>query len=58
MLYAGGPFLDDAGGGMMITAEGVSEDWINKFAADDPTVKSGLITFEIRPWLIGMERKK
>lgn len=57
-LYAGGPFLDDGGGGMMITTEGVSEEWISKFAAEDPTVKSGLITFEIRPWLIGMEREK
>lgn len=53
-LAMGGPHLDARGGGMMIAASGVSEAEIAAFAADDPAVKSGLLRFEIRPWLIGM----
>jgi uncharacterized protein YciI len=53
-LALGGPHLDDRGGGMMIPAAGVNEADIAAFAADDPAVKSGLLSFEVRPWLIGM----
>jgi uncharacterized protein YciI len=53
-LFAGGPFLDAEGGGMMIAAKGVDRAELEAFAARDPTVASGLLTFEIRPWLIGM----
>ena len=55
-LVMGGPFLDGAGGGMMIPEPGVSEEEMRKFASDDPTVKSGLLTFEIRPWLVGLKK--
>jgi uncharacterized protein YciI len=53
-LALGGPHVDDAGGGMMIPAAGVTESEIAAFAAEDPAVMSGLLTFEVRPWLIGM----
>ena len=53
-LALGGPFLDDGGGGMMIAASGVGGDELAAFAAADPTVASGLLTFRIRPWLVGM----
>ncbi len=50
----GGPFLDDDGGGMMVAAAGVGADELAAFAGADPTVASGLLTFKVRPWLIGM----
>jgi uncharacterized protein YciI len=53
-LGLGGPHLDQKGGGMMIPSAGVSEAEISAFAADDPAVKSGVLRFEVRPWLIGM----
>jgi uncharacterized protein YciI len=53
-LSFGGPYLDAAGGGMMIAAAGVPEDEVRRFAAADPAVKSGLLIAEVRPWLIGM----
>jgi hypothetical protein len=53
-LSLGEPHLDDRAGGMMIPAAGVTEAEIRAFAAEDPAVKSGLLHFEVRPWLIGM----
>jgi uncharacterized protein YciI len=53
-LALGGPFLDDNGGGMMVAAVGVGAAELAAVAAADPTVASGLLTFRIRPWLIGM----
>ena len=50
----GGPFLDEQGGGMMLAAPGVTRDELTAFAAQDPTVASGLLEFTIRPWLIAM----
>jgi len=32
-------------------------DALTAFAGDDPTVKSGLLVFTVRPRLVGMERK-
>ncbi|MCE9658454.1 MAG: hypothetical protein K8R60_07835 [Burkholderiales bacterium] len=55
-LHMGGPFLDPRSGGMMIAAPGVEEDELRAFAAADPAVRSGLLTFELRPWLVGMQR--
>jgi uncharacterized protein YciI len=55
-LALGGPHLDDRGGGMMITTSGVPESEVKQFAAEDPAVKSGLLTFEVRPWLVGMNQ--
>jgi uncharacterized protein YciI len=53
-MVLGGPFLDETGGGMMVAAPGVSGDELATFAASDPAIASGLLTFEVRPWLIGM----
>ena len=39
---------------MMVAAAGVGADELAAVAAADPTVASGLLTFRIRPWLIGM----
>lgn len=53
-LAMGGPHPDERGGGMMIGAAGVAQAELAAFAADDPAVQSGVLRFEIRPWLIGM----
>ncbi len=53
-LVMGGPFLDAASGGMMIAAANVEEHELRSFAAVDPAVASGLLTFEVRPWLVGL----
>jgi len=53
-LAFGGPFLDNSGG-MMIPAAGLDEEQVTRIAAADPTVKNGLVTFEIRPWLVAMQ---
>jgi uncharacterized protein YciI len=55
-LVMGGPFLDARSGGIMIAEPGVSEQELREFAAEDPAVKSGLLTFEVRPWLAGLRR--
>ena len=55
-LVMGGPFLDAKSGGIMIADPGVSEEELRRFAAADPAVKSGLLTFEVRPWLVGLHK--
>jgi uncharacterized protein YciI len=55
-LLMGGPFLDAKSGGIMVAEPGVSEQALRAFAADDPAVKSGLLTFEVRPWLAGLRK--
>lgn len=54
-LALGGPFLDAAAGGMMIPKPGLSEDEVRAFAQADPAVVSGLLTFELRQWMVGMQ---
>ena len=54
-LGFGGPFLDEQGGGMMISAPGVDAAEIAAFAAADPAVRSGLLTATVRPWMVGMQ---
>lgn len=56
-LSLGGPFLDVTSGGMMIPEPGVSEAEITKFAAEDPAVQSGLLVFEVRPWLPALRKR-
>ncbi|WP_338847364.1 YciI family protein [Massilia sp. W12] len=53
-LAQGGPFLDGSGG-MMIARRGANEAEMKAFAAADPAVQSGLLTFEVKQWLIGMQ---
>lgn len=57
-LEMGGPFLVQDVGGMMVTTTDVSHDEIDAFAAADPAVHSGLLRYEIRPWLTAMVREK
>ena len=52
-LALGGPFLDNTGG-MMISTPGLSADEAFQIAAADPTVKSGLVTFEVWPWYVAV----
>jgi hypothetical protein len=40
---------------MMIAREGVDLALLSEFAGEDPTVLSGLLTFQVRTWLVGME---
>ena len=54
-LQLGGPFLLPDAGGMMVTTKEVSLEEIEAFAAEDPAVKSGLLIYEVRPWMTAME---
>ena len=59
-LVMGGPYLDAAGGsavGMMIPEAGLSQAEITEFANADPSVASGLLRAEVRPWLVGMKKE-
>jgi uncharacterized protein YciI len=60
-LELGGPFpevkaTEGVQVGMMIPPQGLSKKELERFAGDDPAVKAGILTFEIRPWLIGMKK--
>ena len=55
-LELGGPFLSKDAGGMMVATKDVSQAELDAFAADDPAVRSGLLVYEVRPWLTAMER--
>lgn len=57
-LELGGPFLLQDAGGMMVATKDLSREELEAFAAADPAVKSGLLVFEIRPWLTAMEHKR
>lgn len=53
-LFRGGPFIDADSGGMMIAAEAVTREELEAFAASDPAVLSGLLSFEVRTWYVAM----
>lgn len=53
ILALGGPFLDNTGG-MMIATRSVSSKELVQYAGQDPAVQSGVLRFEVRPWLIAM----
>ena len=55
LVRLGGPFVDGAGGGMMVFKPGMDEDTLRTHALTDPAVESGLLQFEIRPWAIALE---
>ena len=54
-LELGGPFLLENAGGMMVATRDVSREELESLAAADPAVHSGLLLYEIRPWLTAME---
>jgi len=56
-LELGGPFLLQDAGGMMVATKDVSHQELDAFAAVDPAVRSGLLLYEIRPWLTAMEHQ-
>ena len=56
-LQLGGPFLLPDAGGMMVATKEVSQEEIEAFAAADPAVKSGLLIFEVCPWMTAMEHE-
>ena len=56
-LELGGPFLLQDAGGMMVSTKDVSQEELEGFAAADPAVQSGLLLYEVRPWLTAMEHK-
>ncbi|MFN8432707.1 MAG: YciI family protein [Anaerolineales bacterium] len=56
-LQLGGPFLLPDMGGMMVTTKDVTYEEIDAFAAQDPAVQSGLLIYEIRPWMTAMEHE-
>ena len=53
-IVMGGPFLDNSGG-MMIFDVPTIED-ARTIAQGDPTVKSGLLTVTVKPWLAALAR--
>ena len=56
-LELGGPFLIPDMGGMMVATKDVTQEEIESFAAADPAVQSGLLIFEVRPWMTAMEHE-
>lgn len=56
-LELGGPFLLPDVGGMMVATKDVAQEELEAFAAADPAIQSGLLIYEIRPWLTAMEHK-
>lgn len=56
-LEFGGPFLLQDAGGMMVARKDVSQEELEAFAASDPAVQSGLLLYEVRPWLTAMEHE-
>lgn len=51
----GGPFLMPDAGGMMIPTRDVTEKEMDDYVGADPAVESGLLVYEIRPWLAAMD---
>lgn len=48
-LLLGGPFLDDSGGIMILTADSLEE--AETMARADPAVRRGLLNVVVKPWL-------
>ena len=51
-LVVGGPFLDDSGGMAVVRASDLEA--ARKLASEDPSVGAGLLTFQLKPWMIAM----
>jgi len=54
-VIAAGPFTDAEAGGMLVLHERLSAKDALAIVQDDPGIKSGLIGFHIRPWLVTLE---
>lgn len=53
-LAFGGPYLTPDRGGMMAPKAEMTLEEVEEYAAADPAVKSGLLSFEVAPWLLAM----
>ena len=51
-LAFGGPFLDDSGGMALLRGADLAE--ARRIAGEDPSVKAGLLEFEVVPWMVAM----
>jgi uncharacterized protein YciI len=49
-LVMGGPFLDDAGGIVVLRTRNIEE--AESIAQHDPAVRSGVLIAHVRPWLL------
>ena len=56
MLLIGGPFLDNSGGMMICTTSDLEK--AKAMAEADPTVKSGLLTVQVKKWMVPMSSLK
>ena len=54
-LELGGPFLVPDVGGMVVTTKEITQEEIEVFGSNDPAIKSGLLIYEIRPWMTALE---
>jgi uncharacterized protein YciI len=52
-LELGGPFLDGSGG-MMVFRAGLDRAEVDRIAAADPAVQSGLLKVEVKPWMAAL----
>ncbi len=52
-LTRGGPFTDGSGG-IGIAAKGVTPADLAKILAADPAARAGIITYEVKTWMIGV----
>jgi uncharacterized protein YciI len=55
-LLFGGPFKDVDSGGMMVAADDVTREELEDFAASDPEVLNGLLTFDVKTWYVAMAK--
>jgi uncharacterized protein YciI len=55
-LLMGGPFTDVDSGGMMIAISEVGREELEEFAASDPAVAAGLLTYKVRTWYVAMAK--
>jgi uncharacterized protein YciI len=53
-IVMGGPFLDNSGGMMIFDVATIEA--ARSIAEGDPTVKSGLLTVTVKPWLAAIRR--
>ena len=53
-IVMGGPFLDNSGGMMIFDVPTIDD--ARAIAQADPTVKSGLLTVTVKPWLAAIRR--
>lgn len=51
-LQASGPFIAGGNGGMILTRLGTTEEEAAAIGREDPGVRSGLITFEVKAWMV------